>query len=38
MLQHGESFVQNSVKAGLVDTAEQYPYGNTYLTKKKRRG
>jgi hypothetical protein len=30
--------VQNPVKAGLVDTAEQYPYCYTYLAKRKRRG
>src|ERR1700722_8212258 len=28
-LQHREYIVQNPVKAGLVDTAEQYPYGYT---------
>ena len=37
-LQHREYIVQNPVKAGLVDTAELYPYGFTYLAKKKRRG
>jgi putative transposase len=36
--EHREYIVQNPVKAGLVDTAEQYPYGYTYLAKKKRRG
>ena len=37
-LQHREYIVQNPVKAGLVDTAEQYPYSYTYLARKKRRG
>src|SRR5580658_8318827 len=37
-LQHREYIVQNPVKAGLVDTAEQYPYGYTYLAKKKAQG
>jgi putative transposase len=37
-LQHREYIVQNPVKAGLVKTAEQYPYGYTYLAKKKHRG
>jgi putative transposase len=37
-LQHREYIVQNPVKAGLVDTAEQYPYSYTYLAKKKAQG
>jgi putative transposase len=37
-LQRREYIVQNPVTAGLVDTAEQYPYCYTYLTKQKRRG
>jgi putative transposase len=37
-LQHREYNVQNPVKAGLVDMAEQYPYGYTYLAKKKAQG
>ena len=37
-LQHREYIFQNPVKAGLVDTAEQYPYGYTYLAKKKAQG
>ena len=37
-LQRREYMVQNPVKAGLVDTAEQYPYCYTYLTIQKSRG
>jgi putative transposase len=37
-LQHREYIVQNPVKAGLVDTAEQYPYGYTHLARKKAQG
>jgi putative transposase len=37
-MHHREYIVQNPVKAGLVDTAEQYPYCYTYLAKKKPRG
>jgi putative transposase len=37
-LQHREYIVQNPVKAGLVDIAEQYPYGYTYLARKKAQG
>jgi hypothetical protein len=37
-LQYREYIVQNPVKARLVDTAEQYPYGYTYLAKKKAQG
>ena len=37
-LQHREYIVQNPVKAGLVDTAEQYPYSYTYRAKKKAQG
>ena len=37
-LLHREYIVQNPVKAGLVDTAEQYPYRYTYLAKKKAQG
>ena len=37
-LQSREYIVQNPVEAGLVDTAEDYPYCYTYLTKQKRRG
>jgi putative transposase len=37
-MQHREYIVQNPVKAGFVDTAEQYPYGYTYLAKQKPRG
>jgi hypothetical protein len=37
--QHGATLiVQNPVKAGLVDNAEQYPYCYTYLAKKKAQG
>jgi putative transposase len=34
-LQHREYIVQNPVKAGLVDTADQYPYCYIYLAAKK---
>jgi putative transposase len=37
-IQHREYIVQNPVKAGLAETAEQYPYGYTFLTKKKAQG
>ncbi len=37
-LRHREYIVQNPVKAGLVDTAEQYPYCYTYLAKKRAQG
>ena len=37
-LQRREYIVQNPVKAGLVDNAEQYPYCYTYLAKKKAQG
>ncbi len=37
-LQHREYIAQNPVKAGLVDSAEKYPYCYTYLAKKKLRG
>jgi len=37
-LLHREYIVQNPVKAGLVDTAEQYPYCYSYLARKKLRG
>ena len=37
-LQHREYIVQNPVKAGLVETAEQYPYSYTYLAKQKAQG
>jgi hypothetical protein len=37
-LQHREYIVQNPVKAGLVDTAEQYPYCYTYLAREKAQG
>ena len=37
-LLHCEYIVQNPVKAGSVDTAEQYPYRYTYLAKKKAQG
>jgi putative transposase len=36
-LQHREYIVQNPVRAGLVDTAEQYPYSYTYLARKRHR-
>ena len=36
--QHREYIVQNPVKAGLAETAEQYPYGYTYLAKQKAQG
>jgi hypothetical protein len=36
--QHREYIVQNPVKAGLVETAEQYPYSYTYLAKQKAQG
>jgi putative transposase len=37
-LQHREYILQNPVKAGLVDTAEQYLYSYTHLSKKKAQG
>jgi putative transposase len=37
-MQHREYIVQNPVKAGLVETAEQYPYSYTHLAKKKVQG
>jgi putative transposase len=37
-MQHREYIVQNPVKAGFVETAEQYPYSYTYLAKKKAQG
>jgi putative transposase len=37
-MQHREYIVQNPVRAGLVETAEQYPYSYTYLAKKKAQG
>jgi hypothetical protein len=37
-LQHREYIVQNSVKAGLADTARAVPGGYTYLAKKKAQG
>src|SRR5271154_4667925 len=37
-VQHREYIVQNPVQAGLVDTAEQYPYGYTHLAKIKAQG
>ena len=37
-MQHREYIVQNPVKAGLADTAEQYPYSYTYLAKQKAQG
>jgi putative transposase len=37
-LQHREYIVQNPVKSGLVESAEDYPYCDTSLAKKKRRG
>ena len=37
-LRHREYIGQNPVKAGLVDSAEQYPYSYTYLAGKKHRG
>jgi putative transposase len=37
-LQHREYIVQNPVEAGLVDTAELYPYCYTHLAKKKAQG
>ena len=37
-MQHREYIVQNPVKAGLVETAEQYPYSYTYLAKQKAQG
>jgi putative transposase len=36
--EHREYIAQNPVKAGLVDTAEEYPYGYTHLAKKKAQG
>jgi putative transposase len=38
LLQHRAYILENPVKAGLVDSAEQYPYGYTYLAKKKAQG
>ena len=35
---HREYILQNPVKAGLVGTAEQYPYCYTYLAKKRAQG
>jgi putative transposase len=37
-MHHREYIVQNPVEAGLVETAEQYPYCYTSLAKKKPRG
>jgi len=37
-MEHCEYIVQNPVKAGLADTAEQYPYSYTYLAKQKAQG
>jgi putative transposase len=37
-LQHRAYIVQNPVKAGLVDRAEQWPYCYSYLVKKKAQG
>jgi putative transposase len=37
-LQHRAYIVQNPVKAGLVDHAEQWPYCYSYLAKKKAQG
>jgi putative transposase len=37
-LQHREYIVQNPVKAGLVESAEQYPYSYTFLAMKKAQG
>src|ERR1700733_9482624 len=37
-LEHRDSIVRNPVKAGLVDSAEQYPYCFTYLARKKAQG
>ncbi len=36
--QHRASIVQNPVKAGLVDSVEDWPYCYTYLVKKKSQG
>jgi putative transposase len=33
--QHREYIIQNPVKAGLVETADQYPYSYTYLSREK---
>jgi hypothetical protein len=38
LLQHHAYILQNPVKAGLVDSAAQYPYSYTYLAKKKAQG
>jgi hypothetical protein len=35
---HREYIVQNPVKAGLVESAEQYPYSYTFLAMKKAQG
>jgi putative transposase len=37
-LQHRAYIVQNPVKAGLADSAEQWPYCYSYLAKKKAQG
>jgi putative transposase len=37
-LQHREYIVRNPVKAGLVDTADHWPYCYSYLAKKKAQG
>jgi len=37
-MQHREYIIQNPVKAGLAETAEQYPYSYSYLAKKKAQG
>jgi putative transposase len=37
-MQHREYIVQNPVKAGFVETAEQYPYSYTYRQRKKPKG
>ncbi|MGB8539129.1 MAG: transposase [Acidobacteriaceae bacterium] len=36
--EHRDYIVQNPVKAGLVNRAEQYPYCYTYLARKKAQG
>jgi putative transposase len=38
LLQHREYIAKNPVRAGLVDSPEQFPYCFGYLAKRKSRG
>ena len=37
-LRHQEYIAENPVKAGLVDSPEEFPYSYTYLARRKSRG